>query len=229
MSEVSLSVARTKDTEDFQIFPLMGFWSGFDVDLCRAVSAAIFSEPNRVEFVEYAGNFRMTPLRVGEVDLMSRNGYWNMQRDNNFDVAYAGVAFYDGQGIMVRDDAEVVSALELKDISVCVVANTLHHNALERFFFNNQINYEEVLVEDAADLAGAYMAGICDAVTTSASSCKKSKSMPLTPSQHRILPRAFEQGADGSGGAQRRYEVANNCSLGSVCDDQRRRTGREFS
>ncbi|AVX04741.1 general L-amino acid-binding periplasmic protein AapJ [Maritalea myrionectae] len=165
-----------------------GFWSGFDVDLCRAVSAAIFSDPSRVEFVEYAGDFRMTPLRVGEVDLMSRNGYWNMPRDNVFDVVYTGVVFYDGQGIMVRDEAEVVSALELKDISVCVVANSLQHDVLERFFFNNQISYQEVMVEDSADLAGAYMAGICDAVTASATSLQEIKINAINPSQHRILP-----------------------------------------
>jgi general L-amino acid transport system substrate-binding protein len=165
-----------------------GFWSGFDVDLCRAVSAAIFSEPNRVEFAEFDGDFRMTPLRIGEVDLMSRNGYWNLLRDNEFGVVYTGVAFYDGQAIMVRNEAEVVSALELKDISVCVVADSLGHISLDRFFFNNQISYEEVMVEDAADLAGAYMAGICDTVTAAASKLQEIKINAIDPSQHRILP-----------------------------------------
>nr|WP_255768901.1 transporter substrate-binding domain-containing protein [Maritalea mediterranea] len=165
-----------------------GFWFGFDVDLCRAVSAAIFSDPNRVSFIEYPGEFRMTPLRVGEVDLMARNGYWNMSRDNEYGVTYTGIAFYDGQAIMVRDDTEIISALELDDISVCVVVDSLQHAALDRFFFKNQITYEEVMVEDDADLAGAYMAGICDAITASASKLQEIKINAVNPSQHRILP-----------------------------------------
>lgn len=165
-----------------------GFWSGFDVDLCRAVSAAIFSEPNRVEFAEYPGDVRMTPLRVGEVDLMARNGYWNLPRDTQYDVVYAGIGYYDGQAIMVRNDMEVISALELKDVSVCVVANSPQHNAIERFFFNNQIAYEEIVVEDEADLPGAYMSGLCDAITASATVLQGIKINAVDPSLHRILP-----------------------------------------
>ena len=98
----------------------LGRWTGFDVDLCRALAAAIFNDPDRVRFVPLSARDRLTTLQSGEIDVLSRTTTWTMSRDVGQDLNFTAVNFYDGQGFMVRQSSGVRSAGELKGASICV-------------------------------------------------------------------------------------------------------------
>src|SRR6266849_9658014 len=101
-----------------------GNWSGFDVDFCRAIAAAIFDDPSKVKFVPLDASERFTELQKRKVDVLSRNSTWNMSRETNYALHFAAVSYYDGQGFMVRKSRNVDSGLELDAAKVCVQSNT---------------------------------------------------------------------------------------------------------
>src|ERR1700752_1626388 len=90
-----------------------GNWTGIDVDVCRAVAAAIFNDPTKVKFVPLSAKDRFTALQSGEIDVLSRNTTWTLSRDTTLGANFTGVTYYDGQGFMVRKSLKVNSALEL--------------------------------------------------------------------------------------------------------------------
>lgn len=165
-----------------------GFWKGFDVDICRAVSAAIFGVANRVDFSEFPGPNRVAPLQSGAVDIMARSAYWTMSRDTKFDVQNVAVTYFDGQALMVPEALGVVSAIQLSDVTVCAVQDTLEQNRVERYFFEHQISYMESYYEAFEDLIVAYKAGLCNVVTAPASDLQAILDKDLVASEHRVLP-----------------------------------------
>ena len=176
--------------------PLAGFaqqdangrWSGFDVDLCRALAAAIFGNPDLIEFRAYRGEARFAPLQTGAVDVLMRNGAWTAGRDLRYGARYVTPSFFDGQGFLVPQSMSVVSAYELDNVSVCVVDGAGAVQALDEFFFANQTNFSEVVYEDVADLIVAYRAEMCDVVSASGRQLQAMRRELADPSQHRILP-----------------------------------------
>ena len=132
-----------------------GRWSGFDVDFCRAVAAAVFGDPNKVEFRPLSGSSRFALLQTGAVDLLSRDAAWTMRRDSGYGASYVGASFFDGQGFLVHQSLNVVSAYELAKVRVCVLDGGDEVLNVRDFFFQNQAAYTEVLYEDRQDLTVA--------------------------------------------------------------------------
>jgi general L-amino acid transport system substrate-binding protein len=174
-----------------------GIWSGFDVDLCRAVAAAVFGDPSKVEFRALLGDSRFALLQTGAVDLMARNSAWTMRRDTGYQASYVAASFFDGLAIMVPSSLGVVSAYELDDISVCVIDGGDDLVNLRDFFFQNQATYTEVLYEDREDLAVAYEAGLCGAVAGPASLLHAIRRSLPEPALQRILPERLSKDAFG--------------------------------
>src|SRR6516162_1381250 len=121
-----------------------GNWSGFDVDFCRAIAAAIFDDPNKVKFVPLDANERFTELQKRKIDVLSRNSTWNMARETNYALHFAAVSYYDGQGFMVPKSREVESALELGGSKICVQSGTTTELNLADYFRANNIKYQEM-------------------------------------------------------------------------------------
>ncbi|MGR3540387.1 MAG: transporter substrate-binding domain-containing protein, partial [Hasllibacter sp.] len=121
-----------------------GEWEGFDVDLCRAVAAAVLGDPNAVEFVPTTGQTRFTALASGEVDMLARNTTWTFSRDTDLAFEFTGVNYYDGQGFMVPADLGVTSALDLDGATVCIQTGTTTELNLADFFRSNNLSYEPV-------------------------------------------------------------------------------------
>lgn len=165
-----------------------GFWSGFDVDLCRAIAAAVFNDPGKVEFRPLAGSSRFAQLQNGEIDVISRNGAWDTLRDTNYDAHYAAISFYDGQAFLVPHAQGAVSAYELDDVTVCIVDNGDNLNNIREFFFEIQASYTELTYEDREDLALAYRDGRCNVISAPASWLYGIKRQIEDPANHRILP-----------------------------------------
>src|ERR1700752_5039388 len=101
-----------------------GTWKGLDVDMCKAVAAAIFGDPSKVKYLPLNAKERFTALQSGEVDFLARNTTWTYSRDTDLKMDFAGVNYYDGQGFMVRKELNVKSAKELNGASVCVQTGT---------------------------------------------------------------------------------------------------------
>ncbi|WP_404404262.1 amino acid ABC transporter substrate-binding protein [Pelagibacterium halotolerans] len=165
-----------------------GLWSGFDVDICRGVAAAVFGDPSRVEFRPLSGTSRFAHLALGEVDLLARNAPWTMMRDTAYGASYVATSFYDGQAFMVPDSLGVVSAYELDDVTVCVASGGEALARVNEFFFDIQGSFDEILYEDREDLAVAYRSGQCDAISASASWLHGIRRTLPEPGTHRILP-----------------------------------------
>jgi general L-amino acid transport system substrate-binding protein len=172
----------------FGIPDAQGNWSGLDVDLCRAISAAIFNDPSKIKFVPLSSKDRFTALQSGEVDLLSRNTTWTMSRDTSLGLNFAGVNYYDGQGFLVRKKLGVDSAMKLAGASVCTQQGTTTELNLADFFRSNNMKYEVVAFASADETIKAYESGRCDAFTTDASGLYAERLKLSTPADHIVLP-----------------------------------------
>ena len=165
-----------------------GVWEGIDVDVCRAVAAAVFGDASKVEYVPTTSKVRFTVLQSGEVDMLSRNTTWTLQRDVELGLEFVGVNYYDGQGFMVRKDLGVSSATELDGASVCIQVGTTTEMNLADYFAGNGMSYEAVPVETNSEADAAYTAGRCDVYTTDASGLYASRAGYPDPSAHVVMP-----------------------------------------
>ena len=165
-----------------------GVWEGIDVDVCRAVAAAVFGDASKVEYVPTTSKVRFTVLQSGEVDMLSRNTTWTLQRDVELGLEFVGVNYYDGQGFMVPASLGVSSATELDGASVCIQVGTTTEMNLADYFSANGMSYEAVPVETNSEADAAYTAGRCDVYTTDASGLYASRAGYPDPSAHVVLP-----------------------------------------
>jgi len=165
-----------------------GRWSGFDVDLCRAIAAAVFGDPDKIEFRSLRGEARFAPLQTDEVDVLTRDGPWTGRRDTLYGANYVGTAFFDGQAFLVPQSLGLVSAFELDNIRICVIDGGDDLERIQEFFFANQATYTEVPYEEIDDLALAYKTGLCDAVSASGRQLQAIRRGLPDPNAHRILP-----------------------------------------
>ncbi|SEQ37118.1 general L-amino acid transport system substrate-binding protein [Loktanella sp. DSM 29012] len=165
-----------------------GVWEGFDVDVCRAVAAAIFGDENAVEFVPTTGETRFTALSSGEIDLLARNTTWTMSRDTDLKFDFIGVNYYDGQGFMVPRELGVTSAKELDGATVCIQTGTTTELNLADYFRANNISYEPVPIQTNAEAQQQYLAGACDVYTTDASGLAATRATFEAPADHVLLP-----------------------------------------
>jgi general L-amino acid transport system substrate-binding protein len=165
-----------------------GNWTGFDVDFCRAIAAAIFDDPNKVKFVPLTAANRITALQSGEVDVLSRNTTWTMSRDTTQGIDFAAVHYYDGQGFMVHKSLKVSSALELNDASVCVQQGTTTELNLADYFRANHMTLKTVTFATADEAIKAYESGRCDSYTTDSSGLYGERVLLSEPTASLVLP-----------------------------------------
>jgi general L-amino acid transport system substrate-binding protein len=165
-----------------------GNWTGIDVDVCRAVAAAVFGDASKVEYVPTTSKVRFTVLQSGEIDMLSRNTTWTLSRDVDLGLEFVGVNYYDGQGFMVPASLGVTSAMDLDGASVCIQVGTTTEMNLADFFKANGMSYESVPVETNSEADAAYTAGRCDVYTTDASGLYASRAGYPDPSAHIVLP-----------------------------------------
>jgi len=172
----------------FSIADDKGNWSGFDVDFCRALAAAIFDDPSKVKFVPLSTNERFQALQSGAVDVLARNSTWTMSRETDLKLNFVGVNYYDGQGFMVRNALKIGSALELDGKKVCVQSGTTTELNLKDFFNTNNMKYELVSLPTAVESEKAYDSGRCDVLTTDVSGLYAERLALSNPADHVVLP-----------------------------------------
>lgn len=165
-----------------------GAWSGLDVDFCRALAAAIFGDPNKVNFTPLSAEARFEALKDGKIDVLARNSTWTMGRETQYGLVFVGVNYYDGQGFLVRKEPPVASALDLGGAKVCVQTGTTTIGNFEDYFKSNNLKYEVVGEGSSADALKDYEAGKCSVYTTDVSGLYAQRLALQKPADSVILP-----------------------------------------
>jgi general L-amino acid transport system substrate-binding protein len=185
----------------FSIADSQGNWSGLDVDICRAVAAALLGDATKIKWTPLSAQQRFTALQSGEIDMLSRNSTWTLTRDASLGLHFAGITYYDGQGFMVplkREDPKtkkmvpapkITSAKQLKGATVCVQSGTTTEKNLTDYSKANNLNIKPVVFETQEATNKAYFAGRCQAYTTDASGLASIRNKEAaSPDDHLILP-----------------------------------------
>jgi len=170
-----------------------GNWTGLDVDVCRAIAAAIFNDTTKVKFVPLSAKDRFTALQSGEIDVLSRNTTWTLSRDTTLGANFTGVTYYDGQGFLVKKSLKVNSALELNSASVCVQTGTTTEQNLADYFKGNNMKYEVIAFGTADEAVKAYESGRCDVFTTDVSGLYAERLKLANPADHVVLPEVISK------------------------------------
>jgi general L-amino acid transport system substrate-binding protein len=165
-----------------------GEWSGFDVDFCRALAAAIFNDARKVKFVPLSANDRFRALQSGDVDLLSRNSTWTISREAELGLVFAAVTYFDGQGFMVRRARNFNSALELDGSRICVETGTTTELNLADYFKDNGMKYELISFAAVDEVVKAFDSGRCDIVTSDASQLHAERLKLTKPDDSIVLP-----------------------------------------
>jgi general L-amino acid transport system substrate-binding protein len=170
----------------------LGEYSGFDVDICRAVATAVFNDSEAVEMVPVSAGDRFSALQSGLLDILSRNTTWTLQRNSDFG-SFIGVNFYDGQGFMVNKRTGIRSALELDNQPICVSRNTTSELNAADFFTVSDLRYRPVFFNDQSEAAQGYIDGKCKAITTDRSALAAARTTFAQPDAHVVLPEVISK------------------------------------
>ncbi len=171
-----------------------GVWHGIDVDLCRAVAAAVLGDASKVRYVPATTQQRFTYLQSGEVDLLSRNTTWSYSRDAGLGFNFAGINFYDGQGFMVWKKLNVKSAKQLNGATICVQPGTTTELNLADYFRANRMTFKPVVIDKLEEVLNAYFSGRCDVFTTDMSGLVSVRgSRAPNAADHVILPEVISK------------------------------------
>src|SRR5689334_11309132 len=171
-----------------------GVWKGIDVDVCRAVAAAVFGDASKVRYTPLTAQQRFTALQSGEVDVLSRNTTWTVTRDTSLGLNFVGVNYYDGQGFMVHAKRKVKSAKQLNGATICVQPGTTTELNLADYFRSHNMKFKPVVIEKLEEVLNAYFSGRCDVYTTDVSGLVAVRaSRASKPGEHIILPEVISK------------------------------------
>lgn len=171
----------------------LGNYSGFDVDICRAIAAAVFGVPDLkadgedIEYFYLQAADRQDVLRSGRIDVLSRNTTWTLSRDREWEATYGPTTYYDGQGFMVRRDTGLQTVADLNSKRICVIRGTTTEINLEDTFRARQLDLQALKFADDLTSANAYESGDCDAYTSDQSALISRRSTMAEPDEHVIL------------------------------------------
>ncbi|SDE05658.1 amino acid ABC transporter substrate-binding protein [Rhodospira trueperi] len=170
-----------------------GNWSGIDVDVCRAVAAAVLGDADAVKFVPLTAKERFTALQSGEIDMLSRNTTWTLTRDTSLGLNFAGVNYYDGQGFLVKKDLGVSSATELDGASVCIQAGTTTELNLADYFRFQGMEYSPVVFDTSDQTVQGFASGRCDVLTSDQSQLYALRTKLDNPDSAVVLPEVISK------------------------------------
>jgi general L-amino acid transport system substrate-binding protein len=171
----------------FSMPDAQGNWTGFDTDFCRALAAAIFDDPRKVQLISLSSKDRLTALQSGEIDVLARTTTWTLSRDAGIGLNFTAVNYYDGQGFEVRRSANIKSVKELDGASICVAQGTTNELNLADYFRTRGLKYEVVAFENIDDVVKAYENGRCDALSTDVSQLVSYRAKMVNPDEHVVL------------------------------------------
>ena len=179
-------------TAGFMLADSQGKWTGLDVDVCRAVAAAIFGDAEKVKYVPLTSQQRFTAVQSGEVDILSNNTTATLTRDTALGLDFTAITYYDGQGFLVNKKLGVKNAKELNGATVCVAPGTTTELNLADYFRANKMSFKPVVIEKVEEVRAAFFSGRCDVYTNDSSSLYATRAAnvppPAKPEDFIILP-----------------------------------------
>lgn len=170
-----------------------GTWSGLDVDICRAVAAAIFGSDKHVRYTPLSATDRFTALQSGEIDLLSRNTTWTLTRDVALGIIFTTVVFYDGQGFMVRKGSGFTNVNQLNNVTICCNSGTTSELNVTDYFKQHNLKYQIITYEKDPEVVAAYDAGRCDVYTADHSALAAQKLRLKKPQDNILLPEVISK------------------------------------
>lgn len=170
-----------------------GRYLGIDVDVCRAVAAAVFGDATKVKFSPLTAKERFTALQSGEIDILSRNSTWTSSRDSAMGISFTGVTYYDGQGFLVNKKLGIKSAKELDGATVCIQAGTTTELNLSDYFRANGMKYTPITYDTSDESAKSVEAGRCDVLTSDQSQLYAQRIKLAAPDQYVVLPEVISK------------------------------------
>ena len=170
-----------------------GNYMGLDVDVCRAVAAAVFGDASKVRYSPLTAKERFTALQSGEVDILSRNTTWTSSRDAGLGLNFAGVNYYDGQGFLVNKSLGVTSAKELDGATVCIQAGTTTELNLADYFRANGHKYTPITYDTSDESATSLESGRCDVLTSDQSQLYAQRIKLGAPQDYVVLPEVISK------------------------------------
>ncbi len=170
-----------------------GSYNGIDVDVCRAIAAAVFGDSTKVKFTPLTAKERFTALQSGEIDVLSRNTTWTSSRDSAQGMHFAGVTYYDGQGFLVNKKLGVKSAKELEGATVCVQAGTTTELNLSDYFRSNKMKFTPISYDKSDESAKSLEAGRCDVLTSDQSQLYAQRIKLAKPDEYFVLPEVISK------------------------------------
>ena len=170
-----------------------GAWSGFDVEYCRAIAAAVLGDADAVEYTPLSASERFDALIDGQIDVLSRNSTWTMAREAGLPISFVGINYYDGQAFMVRQSMGITSALELSNATICANAGTTTVLNVTDFFEARSMPVELVTFDNVEDVVAAYDSRRCDAYAHDTSGLFAQRLNLTTPGDHIVLPEVISK------------------------------------
>lgn len=172
----------------FSVADSSGQWTGFDVDMCKAVAAAIFGDASKARFVPTSEQVRFTALQAGEVDLLTRNSTWTLQRDAGLGLDWAGINFYDGLAFMVPTAAGISDLKALDGATICMNQGSAAEVDTRNYFTTHGLAYQPLAIENQESLNAAFFSGRCDAITADSSNLAAIRTTAAKPDDYVVLP-----------------------------------------
>lgn len=170
-----------------------GQWKGIDVDVCRAVAAAVLGDAKKVKFVALSSPQRFTALQSGEVDLLSRNTTWTLSRDGSQGLLAVAINYYDGQGFMVPKKYKIQSAKQLNGATICIQSGTDSIQNLAAWAQANHIQYKTVMFDTTETVQGAFLSGRCQAYSTDIADLAGVYTRTQNPADYQVLPEVISK------------------------------------
>ena len=165
-----------------------GNWSGLDVDVCRAVAAAVLSDANKVEYIPLLPKERATALLTGAVDILSRNMAWNLTRDTALGMNFAAVTFHDLQGFLVAGNIEGKNIYDIGEFTVCVQAGTDDKDSLAEYLQDSEVQYTSVTSDTPDQIIKDFEEGRCEVITGGRAQLQGIRSKMTNPADAVFLP-----------------------------------------
>jgi ABC-type amino acid transport substrate-binding protein len=207
----------------FMLADSQGKWTGLDVDVCRAVAAAMFGDSEKVKYVPLSGQQRFTALQSGDVDMLSNNSTWTLTRDTALGLDFTGVTYYDGQGFMVAKKLGVKSAKELNGATICVPSGSTTELNIADYFRATKMTFKPVIIEDADQIRAAFFSGRCDVYTGDRARLYATRAANASnPGRLHDPAGDHLQGTAGAARAAWRQSVRRRRALGAIRDDRSR-------
>jgi len=168
-------------TAGFAMPDSQGKYVGLDVDVCKAIAAAVFGDAEKVKYTPLTSQQRFTALQSGEVDILSNNTTWTLTRDTALGLDFGAVTYYDGQGFLVNKKLGVKNAKELNGATVCVAPGTTTELNLADYFRTNKMTFKPVVIEKVEEVRAAFFSGRCDVYTNDSSSLYATRASNVPP------------------------------------------------